>query len=51
MVHRIQEQTEGNMDEEKRKQLEQAQMQQAFVSQNYLDKYTPEYLEENKDAE
>ena len=39
------------MDEEKRRQLEQAQMQQAFVTQNFLDKYTPEYLEENKDAE
>ncbi len=52
MVHRTQGQTEVNMiDEETKKDLELAQMQMQLASQNAFDKFTAEYLEENKDAE
>lgn len=39
------------IDEETKKDLELAQMQMQLAAQNAFDKFTAEYLEENKDAE
>jgi len=42
---------EVNMDEETKKDLELAQIKMELAHKNILDKFTAEYLEENKDAE
>lgn len=39
------------IDEETKKDLEIMQMQMQLAGQNAFDKFTAEYLEENKDAE